>query len=188
MNNYDEYKLNDSTHWEWHTTFLGRYMQHNYRLYYLLDKIFISNPQIKKIVEIGTGEGGLTTFLALWGMKKSISVLSLDIMEQSDKFLLEKLNVNLLIGDEFDTNIQQKIIEFIDREETLFICDGAAKHIEFNFWAPKLCKDSIICAHDLTVEFQDYAISKTIKSKTEPLFQDEWMKLNTQLAIYKITN
>lgn len=44
-------------------TFVGQYIRHNYYEYYMLDDIIENNPQIKSIIEIGTGNGALTMVL-----------------------------------------------------------------------------------------------------------------------------
>lgn len=186
MNNYAEYKLNDTTHWEWHTTFVGQYMQHNYRLYPILDSVFQNNPQIERIVEIGTGAGALTTFLGLWGLKRNIPLLTLDIKPEADRKFLEKLGVKLIVGDEFNEFVRTSIKSFIKERPTLFICDGANKQDELNYWAQYLVPNSIIAAHDLGVEFSVLNIPPPIKLSLIPIIEERWMEMNAQIAIFKI--
>ena len=87
---------NSEKSWTWHITFVGQYMQHNYWLYHMLDNIIENNPQIKSIVEIGTGYGALTTVLGLYGIKKNIPVFTVDIypkFSQSVWPIFKALNV-----------------------------------------------------------------------------------------------
>ncbi len=189
MSNYDEYPLNDACHWQWHTTFIGQTMQHNYRVYYILDEVFALSPNVRRIVEIGTGCGALTTYLALWGLKRDIPLLTLDQnTAYYDKNVLSKLQVNILTGDEFDPEIIAKIKTFVNDEPTLFVCDGGAKQREFDLWAMELPVGSVIMAHDFTVEFGIPQIKPEALNRCTPFLEHRWLEMNAQMAIFKITD
>ena len=170
---------------QWHTTFVGQHMQHNYRLYFVLDEVFRTQPQIDRCVEIGTGCGALTTYLALWSKKLFLkSVLSFDKQMLCDAEFLDGLGVTLMVEDVFsnDSFINIHGVSGIP----LFICDGGDKQREFETFAPKLKSGSIICAHDLGTEFFDEKISPEVRAKVEPIMQERWMECNVRFAIYKV--
>lgn len=170
----------------WHTTFIGQFMQHNYWLYRIVDQVMIENPQIKSIVEIGTGCGALTTVFGLWGLKKNIPVLSIDNKKLYDEKILTHLNVKLLQQDEFLDSTKDTVLSIINNEPTWIYCDGGFKTKEFLTYAPLITKNSIISAHDLGTEFSDkIALEQLGENIVEPYKQDCWTELNIQLAIFK---
>lgn len=171
----------------WHTTFIGQYMQHNYWLYNIVDKVMIENPQIQSIVEIGTGCGALTTVFGLWGIKLGIPVASLDKNNQYyNKKILDYLNVKLLTLDENCEEAQIEILNIINNKPTWLYCDGGCKSVEFRKFAPLIPKDSIISAHDLGTEFSYEIDAKDmVPNIVTPYKQEYWTDLNIQLAIFK---
>lgn len=185
MNIYEEYKLNDTAHWEWHTTFLGQLMQHNYRLYFILDEVFKIH-KFERIVEIGTGHGALTTYLALWGIKQGSKVLTLDFKPEAASEFLKKLGVITITGDEYSDDVRRLMIKFIGDKKTFLICDGGAKQDEFDYWAVRLPSGSVIAAHDLNVEFGEKNINPIALKRVSPILEDRWMEMNSQIAIYEL--
>lgn len=170
----------------WHTTFVGQHMQHNYRLYFVLDEVFKTQPQIDQIIEVGTGQGALTTYLALWAMKLKLKYThSFDKKTLCNVGFLNDLGVALFLGDVFAPDCPLNSGSFYN-ETILFICDGGDKQREFETFAPRLKSGSIICAHDLGAEFFDEKISPEVRLKIEPIMQDRWMECNVRFAIYKV--
>lgn len=172
----------------WHTTFVGQHMQHNYRLYFVLDEVFNTQPQIERCVEIGTGCGALTTFLCLWAIRRKLkTTYSFDVKTLCDTGFLFSIGAILFNGDVFDSNFEDGLFkEFFYKESVIFICDGGDKQREFDTFAPKLKSGSIICAHDLGTEFFDEKISSEVRMRVEPIMQDRWMECNVRFAIYKV--
>jgi hypothetical protein len=187
MTNYDEYRLNDDKHWEWHTTFIGRLMQHNYRVYHILDGVFKIAPNLGAIVEIGTGCGALTTYLGLWGLHLNIPVLTVDNVRSTDTdAFLQRLGVTVLDGDVFSTEVYRKIKEFVGQRPVFLLCDGGAKQREFDTWARLLVSGSFIAAHDLGHEFSVENISEWTRTLVTPVMEERWNEMNAQIAIFKV--
>lgn len=170
----------------WHTTFVGQHMQHNYRLYFVLDEVFNTQPQIQQIAEIGTGFGALTTYLALWTkMRKLLPLYSFDKEILCNVQFLFDLDVFFRKSNVFDAGCLLNSPSFF-KQTLLLICDGGDKQREFETFAPKLKSGSIICAHDLGTEFFDEKISPEVRLKIKPIMQDRWMECNVRFAIYKV--
>jgi hypothetical protein len=170
----------------WHTTFIGKLMQHNYWLYAVVDKVMVANPQIRSIIEIGTGNGALTTVFGLWGIKRNIPVLTIDHQLLYDKDILSKLGVEVLQTDEFLDSTKEKILSVINNEPTWVYCDGGFKTKEFLTYAPLIPVNSIISAHDLGVEFSDkLALQQLGPNIVEPYQKELWTELNIQLALFR---
>ena len=179
--------ISDPATEQWHTTFVGQHMQHNYRLYFVLDEVFRTQTQIEGIVEIGTGCGALTTYLALWSKKKGLKgVASFDRERLCDHAFLTSLGVVFEYEDVFSPKCILNNPWYAFEKAVLFICDGGDKQREFETFAPKLKSGSIICAHDLGAEFFDEKISAELKLKLDPLLPNRWMECNVRFAIYKV--
>lgn len=184
MNEKLRKEINNENSWQWHLTFIGQYMQHNYYLYYVIDDIMLNN-NIDGIVEMGTGCGALTLVLGLWGIKKNIPVLTIDnIREKSQEILpiFKALNIDSYIGDENNEKTINYIEKFIDNKKILFICDGGNKTNEFKVWSPKLSIDSIICIHDWNIECSLKNINIDLY---EPYKRELWEKMNVHFSIFK---
>lgn len=171
----------------WHTTLLGNYMQHNFWLYSVIDRVMLDNPQIQSIVEIGTGSGCVTTIFGLWGVLRGIPVTSLDIVNRHHPKVLEKLGVEFLQLDETHPDTEKEILQRIGGTPTWLFCDGGCKSREFKQFAPKLPSGSIISAHDLGTEFRHEvdALPLCLSGVVAPYHPEWWMEMNVQLAIYK---
>lgn len=162
-------------------------MQHNYWLYAVIDRVMLANPQIGSIVEIGTGSGCVSTIFGLWGIHRSIPVLTIDHVNRHHSAVLKKIGVTFLQADENNDETKNVIIKHIADSPTWVYCDGGCKSREFNKFAPLLPSSSIISAHDLGMEFRHEidAIKLCNEGIIEPYHPEWWMEFNIQLAIYK---
>lgn len=174
---------------EWHTKFVGQRQQHNYWLYEVLGRVIEKNPQIKSIVEIGTGNGALTLVLGLWACRLNLILLTLDINpSQAEPIskVLDKLSVKRITLDEFSPVAIDSIRKHIGQEPCLMICDGGNKPRELNLWASMLPKGSIITGHDWTVEIQESDVKDMEERLCEPIHKEWWLEKNIQMAFWKV--
>jgi len=177
----------DSESWEWRLSFIGQPMQHNYYLYYIIDKLMEDN-QFSKVVEIGTGHGALTTVLGLWGITKDIPILTVDTQHIHNEKVFNHLGITFMQIDEFGEEFEHAVSQFTNNftDKVLFICDGGDKVREFNLWAPKLASGSIITIHDWTVEVIHSDIKLVADQHCVPYNEFMWNKLNVQFATFKV--
>lgn len=99
---------------------------------------------IKRIIEIGTLNGGLSLFLCQYSSFKDIPLITYDIVKKAE------LNnyCDYRIKNCFENN-GKEIIDLINLEgRTLLLCDGGNKVNEFNFFSDHLKTGDIIMAHD----------------------------------------
>lgn len=172
----------------WHTTFIGQRMQHNFWIYAIIDKVMAENPQIKSIVEIGTGSGALSSVFGLWGVKRNIPVLTIDKVMRHTPAILSRLGVEYMQADVFSDQVVQRIEALVGDSPTWIYCDGGSKRREVELFAPLVPADSIISAHDYQVEFfPDAVASGLIPEVISPYRPEWWMDMNVQLAMYKKT-
>lgn len=170
---------------QWHLDFCGQRMQHTYYTYHVLSKVLAAFPNLKSIVEIGTGNGALSIALGLWGVKLGIPVLTIDHgMRNIDAIkIFRALNVTFLRVDAFDPDTIESLKSFINREPCLFICDGGDKPRELNLWAPLLPSGSVIAAHDWGTETFEKDVPNELLT---PLFPEEWMAEDTRMAWWTV--
>jgi len=169
----------------WHTTFLGRPMQHNYWLYFIIDDVIMHNQQIKAIIEIGTGYGAITIVLALWALKMEIPIYSIDLNDTlNDGALLHKLRVQYKTMDEFNSNTREEIIKWASVGPVYLYCDGANKAWEFNTFVPLLTSGSVISVHDWGNECTYPMIQETMNKYCSPYNESRWLEMNVQLAVF----
>lgn len=180
--------VNSDISWQWHLNFIGQYQQHNYYLYYIIDRIISQNPQITKIIELGTGYGALTMVLGLWGLRRNIPVYTVDIRPNKIdpiKQVLDTLKVTVLEKDIYSEQTTKELQEIIQDKPILMVCDGLDKSIEINTWVPLLPNNSIVCGHDYRTECIPEKIKDITDKHCVPFEEENWEKLNVQLVVYK---
>ena len=112
---------------------------------------FLNEVEFEYVVEIGTAYGGLTQFLFEHSLVHGWDLISYDI---TDKYLDRSFQngldylFNFKIGNCFDEKIKEEIIDILENNVCLLLCDGGQKHREFNTFGKYLTKGSYIMAHD----------------------------------------
>jgi hypothetical protein len=145
-------------------------MQHEDALQAFKDFISVNKP--KRILEIGTADGGLTlalrNILDEMGMS-TVPIRSFDVQHRPAYDLLISQNIEVIVENLFDDNYTRIIkpdlvIPFIQAAgTTLVLCDGGYKVGEFKVLAPLIKPGDFIMAHDYidTVEnFQNHYYGK----------------------------
>ena len=118
-----------------------------------------------RIIEIGTGKGALTVFLALYAHYNNARLTTYDNKPRHERYapLLWYLGAECV---ELDVWLAVPIIE----EEigyngtTLVICDGGDKAGEFNTFGPFLKHGDIIMCHDYFLDMDSFMSSDLSKS------------------------
>jgi hypothetical protein len=183
-------KINDRDTWEWYTNFVGQRMQHNYWEYNVIGETMMENPQIKGILEIGTGCGGVTMLLGLWGIRYSIPVVTYETVRAlylPVEHVLDKLDVQIINQDCFDPHEKAFIEDFIKHNDPIYlVCDGGNKEKEIKTYAPLLGKEGLVSGHDWECEILSKNIEPfLLKKGFEPWKQHQWTEKNMQFATWK---
>jgi len=115
---------------------------------------FLSEIQPSRILEIGTGQGGLTQFLKLAcnHLNIAVDILSYDVVAH-DWFNDMRLDgIDIRIENVFNndyTSVKLEVSDFIIKDGvTLVMCDGLYKIREFNLLSKFLKHGDFIMAHD----------------------------------------
>jgi predicted O-methyltransferase YrrM len=150
----------------------------------MLLKFFDENRDVKRVVDIGTGCGGLTLFFGANMLQRDGKVLSFDIdvlqstQAQRD---FEKLNIRLEERDVFEEESVAMVRKFIEGEQALIFCDNGNKGREFPLYARTLKRGDFIMAHDWGVEISAGNLDGFIHTNLELYKQDEFDKEETYI-------
>jgi cephalosporin hydroxylase len=119
-------------------------------------KKIIQENNFKTIIEIGTNRGGLTLWLNDH-KKPETKIYSFEIDINTVLIDPSLIDGQVIIGDVFSNAGIQKIVSLINSgEQTLFLCDGGHKNLEFNTFSKYLKTNDIIMLHDYEDGIDDY--------------------------------
>lgn len=175
--------LNSTADWKWYHKFCGIEMPSNFYTFHIFSTIIDENPQIERIIELGTYTGSMAIALGLEGIRKGIEVITINIHDEltlPTKKILNKLDVKIMICDIFSK--REEIKNLFDKPVYL-LCDNGNKKDEFAAFVPYLKSGSIVSAHDWEVEIAPKDIA-LFTNKLMPFHSDDWQKHNTQLATW----
>ena len=128
--------------------FLGCYMQQKEGTVPAFDSL-LSEMKPARIIELGTGAGGLSVFLGIYSFATGCAFYTYDNLPRDRNYgeLFKALGVNRHVCDIFAD--EKTIKELIAADgRTLLLCDNGNKKAEFNLFADALKVDDIIMAHD----------------------------------------
>lgn len=163
---------------------LDHYTAQTWSAISMLSKFFGENRDVKRVVDIGTGTGGLTLFFGMHMLQRDGKVLSLDIEEvQSAQARrdFEKLNIDFRKMDVFAESAVELVKEFIMDEKALIFCDNGKKSREFPLYARMLKPGDFIMAHDWGIEISEGDLDELIHSCLELFLQEEFDKEETYI-------
>jgi hypothetical protein len=115
---------------------------------------FISEVKPRRILEIGTAQGGFTMFLKLCcnDLNLNTNIRSYDIHGRHTYagFIENGIDIRLknVFSDDY-TSVDSDVIEYIQSDGvTVVLCDGGCKISEFNILSNHIKADDFIMAHD----------------------------------------
>lgn len=116
---------------------------------------FLKENNFECIIEIGTGEGGLTEFLC--NMLPDTYIISLDLYPRHDGKIGKKYdNLRLLKGDCFASEIIEKLKRETTNKKTCWMLDGGNKNKEFNTFIKIAEKGDFLMMHDFARNAQKH--------------------------------
>jgi len=200
-----EFKVENITRWsnlpenDSISCYMGHGAQQNGNAYEVFYN-FLREVKPDRILEIGTGMGGFTVFLALIkeDLDLNMDILSYDIHGRVGFEQYASYGIDARIKDVFSgnyTDVSAEVIEYIRREgTTVILCDGGNKIEEFNLLSNYLKTGDFIMAHDYSanpqyfkehvemkiwnwMEIQDSDINDAVvKNNLEPFMADEFQQ------------
>ncbi len=156
----------------------------------MLEQVLSENQDITRVLELGTGFGGLTLFFGLHMQNRVGKVLTFDIVK---KFRPEwtKWTATLpIVFEERNVFMQDTVAharDFIQEGRALVFCDDGDKKREFPLYATLLKPNDLIMAHDWGVNLEirmEHLNGRTL-SILDFYRQREFNKLQTRILSMK---
>ena len=149
--------MNDPLHDIFHTTFFGvRAIQH-WSDVVLWELFFNEHPDIKTVIELGSGGHGMSIIFALHGVTRGFQLYTFDRRRYDSldwplpKMLgLEKTSY---VVDLFSEQGKKKVTDLLSKHPLLLFCDDGDKPLEFAAFVPHLRVGDYVGVHDWEVEF-----------------------------------
>ena len=144
------------------TTFLGLSMMQNRNAIFaweeLTQHLAAQGVRVARIIELGTGFGGLSVFLQVYCLAQGAQFITYDHSGGARELeLFKRLQIDLRVRDithEFTLN---EIADEIQRDGvTIVACDGGDKPHEVNTFADYLKTGDIIMAHDYAPSHEQF--------------------------------
>jgi len=133
---------------------VGNYAaQQNYNAFKVFYN-FLNKNKPKRILEIGTGQGGLINFIndCKIHLQLDTKIITCDINELPWYSIFVENGIDVRVENIFNneySEVNSDIIEFIQQDGlSLVLCDGGNKIKEFNLLSKFLKTNDIIMAHD----------------------------------------
>lgn len=121
-------------------TFLGRNCSQSWADFLLWERVFNAHPKLLRLVELGTGEGGFSRFLALQAETRGITFYTFDSVDMGhglDQF--ERCDIFAEPG---------RVATRFRPGATLLFCDDGDKPREVATFAPLLGIGDLVVVHD----------------------------------------
>lgn len=138
--------------------FFGLRMQQNRNAPAALDGVFArleaEGTRIARIVEIGTGTGGLTVLLALYAASVGAELVTYDIASRTqDNPAFARLGIDHRIADVREPFVAAEIARMIAAPGvTLFVCDGGDKLRDADVFADHMKPGDLLLVHDYATD------------------------------------
>ena len=184
-------KLSDRTAlWTWHdSTFCGLKM-----LQYWADlcvwERFLNQHEIVGIVELGTGQGGMSLFLLLQAQARGAMFWTFDKTAKgwTQNVLAQQLRLadHFVQGDIFED--QQAYVKALCAKHgthpLLLYCDGGDKARELQTFAPLLQEGAYIAVHDWNTEIRPADV-EPVADILEPVFAEECQSMSSLTRFWR---
>jgi len=154
--------------------FLGYYVAQTWSALTMINKVLSESKDITRILELGTGTGGLTLLFGLNMLVRRGYVLTFDLGTPQALNWFPRLNTTFKPRDVFDEDTIRQAETFLEGGRALVFCDNGDKTREFPIYTRFLKKDDLIMAHDWTTEIKPEDLDEETLSLVEPYLQDEF--------------
>jgi cephalosporin hydroxylase len=143
-------------------TFLGVNCSQSWADFLFWERLLNARPGLRSIVELGTGEGGFSRYLAIQAKARGLAFSTFDHVhmdgQRADGF--QMLDIFALP--------EKVVARFF--EPTVLFCDNGDKPREVELFTPLLSPRSLVVVHDWNVEIT----SGDIPGELKPVHRDLW--------------
>jgi predicted O-methyltransferase YrrM len=167
---------------------LGFGMQQTWSALFMLDKVIRDNPDIKRVVEIGTLSGGVSLLFGMLMKERSGKVLTFDISTVSlhpDSLEAFKIfNVEFCKQDALKEESVTKVTRFIENERALIFCDGGSKKDEIALYTDVVKPGDLLMGHDFMTELFETDLSDETLATLDVYQMDSFNVLMTRIMSF----
>jgi len=166
-----------------YVSFCGHIIMQTHSSLFMLEQILVSNPDITRVVELGTAYGGLALFFGLHMFGRNGRVLTLDISPaMTDEWyrLAGLLNIEFRKRDVWNETTVSEATEFVRSDRALIFIDGGDKPRELTLYTPCAKANDLIMVHDYASEIDPKQLTEETLSLLEPFRQAEFDNLKTR--------
>lgn len=147
-------------------TLFGQPIQHSPIAIWTLERV-LTETQPKRIIELGTGSGLLSIYLATWARMNGARLITYDHEPVADDVLhvLQDLSVTVRTADILNGESDGEIRQSLHSEDrVLLYCDNGRKMQELATFAPLLKRNDILGCHDYRTEVQPNVIGPILEA------------------------
>jgi cephalosporin hydroxylase len=164
-------------------TFAGYGIQQSWSALFMLNRVLDESKDIQRVVELGTGSGGLAIFFGLIMHNRAGKVITIDTTMPNQATLkdFEYLNIEYLQVDVFSDKALDHIKDFIKGYRVLVLCDNGCKKKEFPLYTNIIKSNDLIMAHDWLAEIFKEDLDNETMSVLDYYHQDEFDALKTRM-------
>jgi SAM-dependent methyltransferase len=172
-------------------TFAATLAQHADQTYSEIDRVLAAH-KVERIVELGSLNGALSMYLALYGRRMGIPVYTIDINPLPDAEtyqVLEDLGATVLRMNCLNELGQQGLRSLIGDAPVYLFCDNGNKPAEFAACVPSLMPGSAVSVHDWMYEIGPKHTDKVVAANGLTPFREEvWIENNLRMATWTVPN
>lgn len=158
----------------WHTSFMGVQTIQFHVDMLVWERVLNARRDLRSIIELGSGAGGLSLFLALQAYQREMRFATFDKWQtdaaQTRLGKLLDMLPNCYAGDLFAGGAQGAINEL--PHPMILLCDNGEKPREFRTFAPLLQTNDLIAVHDFGNEYTLLDV-KPVEGIVQPFFWQE---------------
>lgn len=173
---------------KFHRTFAGFWCQHSWAALFVYEKFLAAHHDVDLFVELGSGFGGLSSYLALTMQERygRFVTVELDSNRIRRPDLLALLNAEAIEADIMEDRVVALVRDrILTSKRTIILVDGGDKPKEMALYGPLLGKNDMIVCHDWGVEVAEKDIPAGWE-KYQP-WQEQAEEMGTHQLILKRT-
>lgn len=135
------------------TTLFGRPMSQTWEDVRLYERLLNAHPELHAIIELGTGQGGLSFYLNFQAAVRGMTFKTFDVV-RPDAEVPNWQRLDVL------REVDEVVRHF--SHPMLLVCDNGNKPLEVGLYAPKLQKGDLLTVHDWDTEIYVTDIPTTL--------------------------